>query len=69
MRPKRHICVDLGGGAWARVSPDIQPETVAALRRMMELAAKQFGGQITVHHVTGIEEIEPVCRGVKSGRR
>ena len=41
---KRHIRIDLGNGAWARVSPDIQPETVAALRRMLELARRHLGG-------------------------
>ena len=38
-----HIGVELEPGMWAHVSPDIQPETLEALREMMRKAAEQFG--------------------------
>ena len=39
-----YIRVELEPGMFAHVSPDIQPETLEALREAMRKAAEQFGG-------------------------
>lgn len=41
--PDGHVDIQLPCGGWARVSPDIAPETLAALDQMMRLAAEQYG--------------------------